>query len=1287
MESRIIKILAIDDNRDNLISLKALIKDAFPEAVTLTAQNGIKGFELAAAENPDVILLDIVMPGMDGYEVCKKLKADTKLCDIPVVFVTAIKGDPESRIHALECGGDAFLAKPIDKSELTAQIRAMVRIKAANIVKLDEKERLESLVAEQVIEIKETQTATLNLLEEVFRENEARKITEKALQESERAFFEINECLVNLGPDYHENINALTALCGELLGATCALYNRLEGEMLCSLGQWCAPPDFNPVDKPDGHICYDVIRQGNRQVYLVRNLPETQYYESDPNVKLYKLETYAGHAVFSGDEPLGSLCVVYQHDTDLSARDTGILSIIASALASEEQRFKSRSAVEESNRKYLELSTLMRLLADNIPDMIWAKNLKKEFIFANRAICENLLNAVDTEEPLGKTDMFFANRERISQPENPQWHTFGEICRDSDSITLEEMKPMQFDEFGNVKSKFLFLEVHKAPFYDENGQLIGIVGSGRDVTAAKEAESKLRKLSQAVEQSPACVVITDLLGNIEYVNPKFSEVTGYTFEEAIGQNPRILKSGKQPETFYIDLWKTISSGREWRGELLNKKKNGELYWESALISPIMDEKGEILNYLAVKEDITERRQAEENLRLSEEKYRLLAENSADVIWMTDAKGIYSYISPAVEKLYGYKPEEAIGLSMMMAVPPEQREESAQGFQNTLQFIQSFGASIHPFTIELEQLCKDNSRIWVETLFKALFDEKDRFSGFLGITRDISERKKAMIQAQKHIDEQLLLGKVAHNLAGIESRDELYKYIAQQVHYLCSNSYIVLCYFDEEKGAFMLKSSIGLSKHLEKLQKIIGINIYKLSLPLKDIPEYQLNQFKGGKINLIEADGVHIMSGGIVSRKTGKLIEDLLGIRQTVVMGLSCNDIIYGALGCFVKSDLPVENLMLIETIVNQSALAIQRLYTGEKLKISENRYRRLVEMSPDGIGLFKLKGQLVSCNLEMARILGYKDENELLKKGFNAYNLININDQHKINKGLKLMVQGKPVPLEIYGLQRKDGSIFPAEVHSVLIQQDVGDKPLLLSIIRDATERTKAEEALARYNEQLRIFAGHNEVVREKERMNLARDIHDILGSSLAGLKMELAFLKRQLPEEILNSIPDIPRQINSMALQINDSVEVMRKIVRELRPGILDELGLIEAIKWYAGEIESRSNIICKLRAPQMELNIGKNKAVIIFRIFQEIMTNIMLHSKSTSVLISVDLHNDLLKLIVKDNGIGIEKKAIERTDSFGLLGMKERAMLLDGNLTIFGEPAKGTTVVLEVPIENKQI
>ena len=179
------KILAIDDNNDNLISLKAIIHDAFPGAIVYTALNGPNGIALALANDPDVILLDIIMPDIDGFEVCRQLKQDPQVHDIPVVFLTAIKGDRENRIKALEAGAEAFLAKPIDETELMAQIRAMIKIKAANQFKRDEKERLRRLVTERTNKLELSQIATLQLLEELKAENEVRRKTEQALRASE----------------------------------------------------------------------------------------------------------------------------------------------------------------------------------------------------------------------------------------------------------------------------------------------------------------------------------------------------------------------------------------------------------------------------------------------------------------------------------------------------------------------------------------------------------------------------------------------------------------------------------------------------------------------------------------------------------------------------------------------------------------------------------------------------------------------------------------------------------------------------------------------------------------------------------------------------------------------------------------------------------------------------------------------------------------------------------------------------------------------------------------------
>ncbi|MFA6636685.1 MAG: PAS domain S-box protein [Candidatus Omnitrophota bacterium] len=180
---------------------------------------------------------------------------------------------------------------------------------------------------------------------------------------------------------------------------------------------------------------------------------------------------------------------------------------------------------------------------------------------------------------------------------------------------------------------------------DETGKVVRVIGVNYDVTEKREGQEKITQLFTAVEQSPVCVVITDTDGRIEYVNPKFMDLTGYSMDEVIGENPRVLKSGEMPEEGYKELWETITSGGEWRGEFHNKKKNGELYWESAAISPIRDRKGKISHFIAVKEDITERKRFENELKRSNDNIRTILEKTPfgvllvgkdrKIIWMND----------------------------------------------------------------------------------------------------------------------------------------------------------------------------------------------------------------------------------------------------------------------------------------------------------------------------------------------------------------------------------------------------------------------------------------------------------------------------------------------------------------------------------------------------------------------------------------------------------------------------------------------------------------------------
>jgi PAS domain S-box-containing protein len=207
-----------------------------------------------------------------------------------------------------------------------------------------------------------------------------------------------------------------------------------------------------------------------------------------------------------------------------------------------------------------------------------------------------------------------------------------------DEIAADPAK-YQDDETENQRKNGdrIWMAWRNTPILGDDGSLREILTIGIDITERKRAEDQLRKLSQAVEQSSSSVVITDVAGDIEYANPKFTEITGYALEEVMGQNPRVLKSGSQPQEFYADLWATISSGREWHGEFCNRKKNGELYWESASISPIRDASGEITHYVAIKDDITERRRIEREVAEQKQLLENTLESLTHPFYVIDAE--------------------------------------------------------------------------------------------------------------------------------------------------------------------------------------------------------------------------------------------------------------------------------------------------------------------------------------------------------------------------------------------------------------------------------------------------------------------------------------------------------------------------------------------------------------------------------------------------------------------------------------------------------------------------
>ncbi len=164
------------------------------------------------------------------------------------------------------------------------------------------------------------------------------------------------------------------------------------------------------------------------------------------------------------------------------------------------ERKITEKTLHESGDRYKHLYSMVRLMCDNLSDLIWAKDLNSKFIFVNKACCEDLLNAKDIEEPIGKTDVYFGNREIETHPENPDYHTFGATCIGSDLMVLETKKPLRFEESGNIKGKFVVLEVYKAPFWDETGNVIGTVGCAKNITKRKQLEAEQKRAEAKLAQ-------------------------------------------------------------------------------------------------------------------------------------------------------------------------------------------------------------------------------------------------------------------------------------------------------------------------------------------------------------------------------------------------------------------------------------------------------------------------------------------------------------------------------------------------------------------------------------------------------------------------------------------------------------------------------------------------------------------------------------------------------------------------------------------------------------------
>ena len=232
----------------------------------------------------------------------------------------------------------------------------------------------------------------------------------------------------------------------------------------------------------------------------------------------------------------------------------------------------------------------------------------------------------------------------------------------------------------------------------------------------------------------------------------------------------------------------------------------------------------------------------------------------------------------------------------------------------------------------------------------------------------------------------------------------------------------------------------------------------------------------------------------------------------------------------------------------------------------------------------------------------------------------------------------------------------------------------------DRRERQRAEDKLRRSLDQLRALTSYLQYVREEERTRIAREVHDELGQALTGLKLDMSWLAARLAR---NARP-VQDKVKTMVDHIDETIQTVRRIATELRPGILDSLGLVAALEWQANEFQSRTGIPCHVVASVDDSQLQQQFATVFFRIYQETLTNIIRHARATRVDVRLTEASGALVLTVQDNGRGISEEEIANTRSIGLVGMRERAMLIGGEITLQGAPGKGTTMTLRVPLDT---
>ena len=750
------------------------------------------------------------------------------------------------------------------------------------------------------------------------------------------------------------------------------------------------------------------------------------------------------------------------------------------------------------------------------------------------------------------------------------------------------------------------------------------------------SEERFRELVESVE----AIVWEDERATLQanFVSKGAERILGYSTDQWV-QTPDFWPDHIHPE----DRERAEAAERSVREKCASRvveyrmfAADGRTVWFRDYMYAKPGPDGKAAQLRGIMVDITEIKATEEALRESRQLLQTTLYSLRDAVFIMNLEGgEIVECNPAAMEMFGYHREEMVGqgprfLHVDAAALQEFRERLAAAVAE-----QGF---LEQFEFQLRR--KDGSVFPTSHTVTPLRDGRGKQTGWVSVVQDITDRKRAEEALRQ--SEQRYRDFISHSNEGVwrvEFEQPVPLDLAEEesLERILQYGYLAEC-----NAAYV--RSLGLSTPEELLGKRLGDLI-----PPGDLREETIESFRSA------------VRGGFQCRTVAFRTSDKKG-----------------NLKYLFRTETPmVENRRLVRVWGITRDLTELKL-AEEQLRKSEERWRAVFENSAAGIALTDPAGtRFLSANAAFQKMLGYPEEE------LRALTFMDVTHEGDREANRRLLVELRGGRQSSYEMQkryrRKDGSLIWAGIHVSMVPGTESIPRFLMAIVEDITERKRAQEELQYSFKQLRALTARLQGIREEERKSVAREIHDELGQALTAIKIDLASLMRQSPADEHQR-----RRAESILKLVDQTIQSVRRISTELRPGILDDLGLVAALEWAAEEFQARTGTRCRLDFPEDDIAIDQECATAMFRIFQETLTNVARHANASEMGVRLAKENGNLTLEVHDNGIGIDAEQLFGSQSLGILGMRERADLLGGELTIISAPENGTTVKVRIPVAH---